>query len=262
MKNLLKSLLFFCLIFMVASCAKHEKTLKIAATAVPHMEMLTYIEPDLEQQGVFLEIVVVDDYNIPNRALADGEVDANFFQHAPYLASQVKMFDYPITSLVKVHLEPMGVYSKKIKNLADLPVKAIISLPNDPTNEARALALLHRSGIITMDDPDNTQATVLNIVSNPKNITFVEMDAAMLPRTLQDVDASIIPTNFALQADLKPMVDALVREDSTSNFANVIAIRIGDENRPELIALKKAMTSEKMRAHILDKYKGAIQPVF
>lgn len=262
MNTLLKNTLFFCLLLLATGCSKNEKTLKVAATAVPHMEMLTYIEHDLEQQGIFLEIVVVDDYNIPNRALADGEVDANFFQHAPYLDSQIKMFDYPIMNFAKIHLEPMGIYSKKSKNLSDLKDNAIISLPNDPTNEARALALLHRSGIITMDDPANIHATTLNIASNPKNITFVEMDAAMLPRTLQDVDASIIPTNFALQADLKPMLDALVREDSTSSFANVIAIRKGDENRPELVTLKKAMTSEKMRAHIQEKYKGAIVPVF
>ncbi len=258
----MKQALFFCILLLAASCSKNEHTLKVAATTVPHGELLSYVEPDLLKEGIQLEIVTVDDYNIPNRALADGEVDANFFQHAPYLASQKEMFHYPIKSLVAVHIEPMGVYSKKIKDIHDLKEKAIISLPNDPTNESRALALLHHAGIIQMDDPNNLHATVLNITSNPKNITFVEMDSAMLPRTLQDVDASIIPTNFALQADLKPLVDALIREDSTSNFANVIAIREGDENRKELIALKQAMTSEKMRKHILDKYKGAIIPAF
>lgn len=258
----MKQLFLLCTLLFAVSCSKHDKTLKIAATAVPHMEMLQQIKPDLEQQEINLEIIVVDDYNIPNRALADGEVDANFFQHAPYLASQIKMFNYPITSIAKIHIEPMGVYSKKIKNIHDLKEKSIISLPNDPTNEARALALLQQHGIITLDDPNNLQATVLNIIHNPKEITFVEMDASMLPRTLQDVDASIIPTNFALQADLKPTTDAIILEDRTSNFANVIAIRTGDENRPELIALKKAMTSEKMRNYILEKYKGAIIPAF
>lgn len=261
MKNV-RQYFFLFILLLTTACSQHENTLKVAATSVPHGELLAFIEPDLEKEGIQLEIVTVDDYNIPNRALADGEVDANFFQHAPYLASQVKMFHYPIKSYAKIHIEPMGIYSKKIKNLNDLQDKAIISLPNDPTNESRALALLHHAGIIQMDDPNNLNATILNIKSNPKNITFVEMDAAMLPRTLQDVDASIIPTNFALQADLKPTQDALVREDSTSNFANVIAIRDGDDNRPELIALKKAMTSEKMRAHILEKYKGAIIPAF
>ncbi len=261
MKKILK-LLFICLLFLASGCSKNEKALKVAATSVPHAEMLNAIKSDLETQGIDLEIMVVDDYNIPNRALGDGEVDANFFQHGPYLESQVKMFNYPITSLVKVHIEPMGIYSKKIKDLNDLKEHATISLPNDPTNEARALALLHRSGVITMDDPNNFHATILNIISNPKNIKFIEIDAAMLPRTLQDVDASIIPTNFALQADLKPMTDALVLEDSTSNFANVIAIRRGDENRPEILALKNAMTSQKMRTYIQEKYKGAILPVF
>ena len=250
------------LLLLACGCSKSDKPLKVAATIIPHAEMLAYIKPDLESQGIDLEIIVVDDYNIPNRALADDEVDANFFQHKPYLQSQIKMFGYPITSLVKVHLEPMGVYSTKIKDLKDLPEKAIISLPNDPTNEARALALLHHNGIITMDDPDNIQATIINITSNPKHITFVEMDASMLPRTLQDVDASIINANFALQADLKPATDALVLEDSTSQFVNIIAVHTGNEDRPELQALKKAITSEKMRKHIQEKYKGAIVPVF
>ncbi len=255
-------ILLFCALLSLTSCSKQEKTLKVAATASPHAEMLECIKSDLDKQGIDLEIIVVDDYNIPNRLLADGEVDANFFQHAPYLDSQVKMFHYPIQSLAKIHIEPMGVYSKKIHSLSDLQPKAIISIPNDPTNEARALALLHHNGIITLDDPDNVQASVLNITQNPKEITFVEMDAAMLPRTLQDVEASIIPTNFALQADLKPTKDALLREDSTSHYANIIAIRKGDETRPEIIALKQAMTSEKMRVLINEKYKGAIIPVF
>ena len=259
----MKKLLTIFFLLLATACAKNDKKLKIAATAVPHMEMLTFIAEDLyDQEGIELDILVVDDYNIPNRALADGEVDANFFQHGPYLESQVKMFNYPIQSLAKIHIEPMGVYSKKISSLADLKEKSIISLPNDPTNEARALALLHKAGIIEIDNPNNYQATVLNISKNPKNITFIEMDASLLPRTLQDVDASIIPTNFALQADLKPRQDALLLEDSSSPFANVIAIRIGDEENLRLIALKKAMTSPKMRAHILDKYKGAIEPAF
>ncbi len=262
MKNFIKTALFFCLLLLTTSCSKHDKTLKVAATSIPHSEMLNFIKPDLESQGIELDVLVVDDYNIPNRALADGEVDANFFQHKPYLESQVELFDYPITTLANIHIEPMGIYSKKIKDINDLADKAIISLPNDPTNEARALALLHHSNVITLDNLNNYQATVLNITNNPKNITFVEMEAAMLPRTLQDVDASIINANFALQVDLKPLVDALVLEDNTSNFVNVIAIRTGDENRPELIALKKAMTSEKMRAHILEKYKGSIIPAF
>lgn len=261
-KKIISSALLLSLILLASSCSKHEKTLTVAATSIPHSEMLNFIKPDLENQGIELDILVVDDYNIPNRALADGEVDANFFQHKPYLESQIELFEYPITTLAGIHIEPMGIYSKKIKDIKELPEKAIISLPNDPTNEARALALLHHSGVITLDSLNNYQATVLNITDNPKNITFVEMEAAMLPRTLQDVDASIINANFALQADLKPLVDALVLEDNTSSFVNVIAIRIGDENRPELIALKKAMTSEKMRAHILEKYKGAIIPAF
>lgn len=241
---------------------KKEQTLKVAASAVPHAEMLTRVQKELAEQGINLDIIVIDDYNIPNRALADKEIDANFFQHAPFMMYQVQTFHYPIMSLAKIHIEPMGLYSTKVDDLSELPEHAIIAIPNDPTNEARALALLAHAKLITLDNPDNLQATVLNITSNPKQFKFEEIDAAMLPRTLNDVDASVIPTHYALQAGLSPLQDALIRENSDSHYANIIAIRIGDENRKDLQALKKAMTSEKMRQFILENYKGAIVPAF
>lgn len=247
---------------LLAGCSKSEKTLKVAATAVPHAEMLNHIKSDLAKEGVDLEIIVVEDYQLPNRALADKEVDANFFQHIPFLNAQVEAFHYPIKTFASIHIEPMGVYSKKVKNLSDLKEGALISVPNDPSNEARALSLLEQHQLIKMDRPDNLHATILNIAENPKKFKFEEIDAAMLPRTLNDVDAAVITTNFALQANLSPLKDAIVKEDSTSPYVNIIAVREGDEDRPELLALKKAMTSEKMRAFILEKYKGAIVPAF
>lgn len=254
--------LFLALVVCCTSCAKKEPTLKVAATLVPHAEMLEQIKPELASQGIKLEIILVEDFNVPNRALADKEVDANFFQHLPFLQAQVKAFDYPIESYAKIHIEPLGLYCQKVKRLEDLPENATIAIPNDPTNEARALNLLQKHGLITLDDPNNHKATVLNIVSNPKKIKFEEIDAAMLPRAFVDVDGAVINTNFALQAGLSPLKDAVIIEDKTSDYANILAIRQGDENRPDLLALKKALTSDRMRAYILTQYQGAILPAF
>lgn len=239
-----------------------KTSLKISATAVPHAEMLEFIKPELKAQDIDLNIIIIDDYNMPNRALANKEIEANFFQHIPFMEEQIKQFHYPITSIAKVELEPMGIYSKKIDTLTNLKKNSTIAIPNDPTNEARALKLLHGQGIIKMDNPDNLQATILNIVDNPYSLKFIEVDAAMLPRTLDDVDAAIINTNYALEANLSPLKDALLLEDKDSPYVNVLTIRIGEETRPEIQALKDALTSEKMKTFILEKYQGAILPAF
>lgn len=250
------------LLLALSSCSGSKNGFKVAATPVPHAQMLEFVKPDLRAQGIDLVIVVTDDYNMPNRALANREVDANFFQHIPFLEEQIKQFHYGIESIAKVELEPMGIYSKKIHSLSELKDNATIAIPNDPTNEARALMLLQGQGIIQLDDPNNLQATILNIADNPKQIRFVEADAAMLPRSLEDVDAAAINTNYALEAKLSPLKDALVLESKDSPYANIIAVRVGDENRPEIEALKAAMTSEKMREFILNHYKGAVIPAF
>ena len=250
------------LLSALTSCSSQKNGFKVAATPVPHAQMLEFVKPDLKAQGIDLVIVVTDDYNMPNRALGNREVDANFFQHIPFMEEHIKQFHYSIESIAKVELEPMGIYSKKIRSLSELKDNAVVAVPNDPTNEARALSLLQGQGIIQLDDPNNLQSTVLNITDNPKHIKFIEVDAAMLPRSLGDVDAAAINTNYALEAKLSPLKDALVLESKDSPYANVIAIRIGDENRPEIEALKAAMTSKKMRDFILNKYKGAVIPAF
>lgn len=255
-------LLAAALILGLTGCSKSKNGFKVAATPVPHAQMLEFIKPDLKEQGIDLEIVVTDDYNMPNRALADKDVSANFFQHIPFMDEQIKQFHYPIQSLAKIELEPMGIYSKKIKSLDDLKDGASIAIPNDPTNEARALLLLQGHGIIRLNSGNSLQATVLNITYNPKHLKFIEVDAGMLARTLQDVDAAAINTNYALEAKLSPEKDALVLESKNSPYANIIAIRKGDENNPEIVALKNAMTSQKMREFILKKYKGAVIPAF
>ncbi len=239
-----------------------KNELKVAASAVPHAELLEFVRPDLASQGIDLRIIITDDYNMPNRALAQEEIDANFFQHIPFFDEQVKYFGYPIETLAKIEIEPMGIYSKKVHALSTLKDKATIGIPNDPTNEARALLLLQEQGLIQLDNPHNLKATIVNIKENPKHLQFIEVDAAMLPRALDDVDAVAINTNYALQAGLSPLKDALALENKDSPYVNIIAVRKGDENRPAIQALKAAMTSENMRLHIQDKYKGAIIPAF
>jgi D-methionine transport system substrate-binding protein len=252
-----------CGVFLLTSCSSKSKDgLKVAASAVPHAQMLEFVKPDLKAQGIDLIIVVTDDYNMPNRALADKEVDANFFQHIPYMNEQIKQFHYPIVSIAKIEIEPMGIYSKKIRSLSDLKQNATIAIPNDPTNEARALLLLQANGVIQLDNSNNTQLTTVNIKNNPKQIKFIEVDSAMLPRSLQDVDAAAINTNYALEADLSPTKDALAMESKDSPYANVLTVREGDENRPDIQALKTALTSQKMKEFINQKYKGAVVPAF
>lgn len=252
----------FSICLALFACTKKENGLKVAATAVPHAQMLEFIKPDLHNQGIYLAILVTDDYNMPNRALAHREIDANFFQHLPFLENQIHNFGYPIESIAKVEIEPMGIYSKRWKSLQDLKNRAVITIPNDPTNEGRALLLLHEQGLITLDNPHNLHATVLNIQDNPRNLQFKEIDPAMLPRTLSEVDASVINTNYALQAGFSPLSDALALESANSPYVNVLVIHKEDEERADIRALKEALTSEKMRKFIEETYKGAVLPAF
>ena len=254
-------ILFVFAALCMASCQHSQnETLKVAATSVPHAEILEQIKPDLQKEGINLQVVVVEDYNTPNRALADKEIDANFFQHEPFLEAQKKEFDYKLISLAKVHLEPMALYSKRITSLKDLQDKAKIAVPSDPTNQARALLLLEKAGLLTLNKHDTT-ASVLNIRLNPKNLEVLEIDSPLLSRSLDDVDVAAITTNFALQAGLHPK-ESLAIESTDSAFFNVLVIREGDQNRTDLQKLKDALNSEKVRKFIEDKYHGAVIPAF
>lgn len=244
-------------------CRLQEKTLSIAASPVPHAEILEAARPALEKQGIRLKIVEVDDYNLPNRLLHEGQVDANFFQHKPYLEEQNRRLGYHLIPLTLVHIEPLGIYSVKITCLDDLKEGATIALPSDPTNEARALALLADVKMISLKPISHDHlATIYDILENPKHIKFTEIDAAFLPRTLRDVDAAVIPANYALQADLNPSKDALALEPTDSPYANLVAIRESDAHREDFETLKKVLNSEEMREFILKKYHGAITPAF
>ena len=243
--------------------AAKEVTLKIGATPVPHAEILEQIKPDLKEKGITLEVVEFNDYVQPNIALNDKELDANFFQHEPYLNDFIKEHkDVKLKNAGGVHIEPMGIYSKKIKKLDELTGGATVSIPNDPTNGGRALLLLQKAGLLKLKDGVNEMATVQDIVENPKDLRIQEVEAAQLPRTLEDVDISIINTNFAMNADLNPMRDALFIEDKTSPYVNIIAVRDGDENREEIKTLLNTITTDKIKKFLEEKYKGAIVPAF
>ncbi len=240
-----------------------ETTIKIGATPAPHAEILEQIKPDLKEQGVNLEIIEFNDYVQPNIALNDKELDANFFQHEPYLKDFIKEHkDMKLKNAGGVHVEPMGIYSHKIKDLKELVDGSGVSIPNDPTNGGRALLLLQKAGLLKLKDGTGADATVQDIVDNPKNLVIQEVEAAQLPRTLDDVDISIINTNFALNAQLNPMKDALFIEDKDSPYVNIVAVRDGDENRDDIKKLMTALKSDKVKKFILDKYQGAIVPAF
>lgn len=243
------------------SSSQKEITLKVGASPVPHGEILNSVKDQLSKEGIKLQVVEFTDYVQPNMALNDGELDANFFQHQPYLDQFNKDRGTKLVSIGTVHLEPMGLYSSKISSLSGLPDGAQIAIPNDPTNGGRALLVLQSAGLLKLKDGVSITATPQDIVSNPKNIKISELEAAQLPRSLDDVDAAVINVNYVLQAGIDPH-KALFTEDSHSPYANIVAVRSGDENRPELKKLMDALHSPEVKSFIQEKYKGAIVPAF
>lgn len=241
--------------------AAAETVITVGATPVPHADILNFIVPEMKKQGVTLKVIEFSDYVKPNMALADKEIDANFFQHKPYLDSFAKERNLQLSSLVSVHIEPMGVYSKKVKDIKSVPENARIAIPNDPTNGGRALRVLSDAGLFQLKDGVGVNGTPADIVDNVKKIKILEMEAAVLPRTLDDVDLAVINSNFAMSVGLNPMKDSLFTESKDSPYANVVAIRTGD-NREGLAKLKTVITSEGVRQFIIDKYKGSVVPAF
>ncbi|KXS48217.1 MetQ/NlpA family ABC transporter substrate-binding protein [Halanaerobium sp. ST460_2HS_T2] len=256
-------LILVLLTFVFAGAVQADNhVLKIGATPVPHSEILNFIKDDLAEKGIKLEIVEFTDYVTPNIALSDGSIDANFFQHVPYLKRFNADRGLNLASAIKVHVEPIGLYSDKYTSLKEIPEGASIAIPNDPSNEGRALILLHNNDVITLADPTNLSATPIDIVENPKNLNFEELEAAQLPRVLPDVAAAVINTNYALEADLNPLEDALIMEGSDSPYVNVVAVRKGDQDSEKIQILKEVIQSEKVKEFILEKYEGAVVPAF
>lgn len=254
-------------LLMLAACgAKTEpKTITVGASPTPHAEILAEAKKVLEKEGYTLEITEFVDYVQPNLALENGEIDANFFQHQPYLDDFNAKNDTDLVSIGSIHYEPFGIYAGKTASLDALPDGATVAVPNDTTNEARALMLLEANGLIKLAEGAGLQATVVDVVENPKNLIINEIEAAQLARTLQDVDIAVINGNYAIQANLS-VADALAKEDAASvgaeTFANVLAVRAGDEARPELVALLDALRSDEVKKFMEDKYAGAVVPMF
>ncbi|MFF3348542.1 MetQ/NlpA family ABC transporter substrate-binding protein [Streptomyces sp. NPDC002779] len=234
--------------------------LVVAASPVPHAEILTYVKDNLAKDaGLDLEVREFTDYVTPNTATEDGSVDANYFQNQPYLDDFNKKNGTHIVPVVTVHLEPLGLYSSKVKSADDLKSGATIAVPNDSVNEARALKLLDANGIITLKDGVGNEATPADIVKNPKNLKFKELEAAQTPRSLNDVDAAVINGNYAIEADLKPAEDALVLESADDNpYGNFLAVKEGGEDDPRVKKLAKLLTSPEVKKFIEDKYAGSV----
>jgi D-methionine transport system substrate-binding protein len=243
-----------------------DAPLTVAATPTPQGEILTYIKDHLAQQaGLQLEVKEFTDYVTPNTAVQQGQVDANYFQHKPYLDDFNKKNGTDIVPVPggNVHLEPLGVYSKSVKKLADLKKGATVSLPNDTTNEARALKLLEANGVIRLKSGAGYEATPKDVTANPKNLRFKELEAAQLPRSLGDVDAAVINGNYALEAKLSPAKDAIAAESAKGNpYANFLAVKKGHENDPRVRKLARLLTSPEVKKFIEEKYDGAVLPAF
>lgn len=242
--------------------AKSDDTLTIAATAVPHAEILDVVKPLLAKQGVTLEVRVFNDYVQPNDQVVQGLIDVNYFQTEPYLKAYNRDRGTRLETYTGVHIEPFGAYSRRYTSLDALPAGADVVIPNDPSNNSRALILLHRAGVIQLKDPDNQMATLRDIVANPKQLKFRELDAAMLPRVLDQVDLALINTNYALDAGLQPTRDALAIEDAKSPYVNFLVGRPELRDDPRVKKLEAALTSPTVRAFIEKKYQGAVLPAF
>lgn len=243
------------------SASAQAVTVKIGATAVPHGEILNQVKDKLAKEGVNLEIIEFTDYVQPNLALNDKNLDANYFQHKPYLDEFNSQRGTKLVSLGGIHLEPMKVYSDKIKDLKDLPDGAHVAIPNDPTNGGRALLVLQSAGLIKLRDGAPITATPQDVAENPKNLQFSELEAPQLPRSLADADIAVINSNFALAANLD-LNKAIYTESSESPYVNVVVVREGDENRPELKKLMDALRSPEVKDFIDKKYNGAVKATF
>jgi len=256
-----------CLVSLVAlgaATAGHAQTLTIAASAIPHAEILEFVKPQLRAEGVDLRIKVFTDYVQPNLQVAERQLDANFFQHKPYLDAFNREHGTHLVVVPgsTVHVEPFGAYSKKIHNVAQLRDGAVIAVPNDPSNSARALLLLQKQGLIKLKDPTDILATSHDVIFNPRHLKIRELEAATLPRVLDDVDLALINTNYALAAGLSPTRDALFIEGTDSPYANLIAARADNVGSPMLRKLVDALRSPAARKFIQDKYHGAVVATF
>ena len=267
MKKFIALILALPLALSLAACggSADDKTIKVGATPAPHAEILEVIKEELAKEGWTLEIVEFDDYIIPNTSLEEGALDANYFQHITYMNGSNDERGTHLGSAAESHYEPFGMYAGKSASIDALPDGAQIAVPNDATNEARALLLLQQVGLITLKDGAGINATKADIVANPKNIEIVETKAELLTTTLQDVDMAVINGNYAIDAGLK-IADALAVEAAdgaaAQAYVNVLAVKEGNENSEKIQALVKALKTDAVKAFIESTYAGAVVPMF
>ncbi|MDR3161686.1 MAG: MetQ/NlpA family ABC transporter substrate-binding protein [Spirochaetaceae bacterium] len=263
MSALIAGVLILGLTQTVRAGAKKDagSVLSVGATPVPHAELLNLVKADLASQGIELRVVEFTDYVTPNTALIAGDLEANFFQHIPYLASNAE-WTAKLVSAFGVHIEPLGLYSSTVTALGSLADGATIAIPNDPSNGGRALLLLQSGGLITLRANAGLEATPQDIAANPKNFRFRELEAAQLPRSLGDVDAAVINGNYALEAGLNPVQDSILLEGADSPYVNIVVVQKGKEADPRIQALSRALRSQKVRDYINATWNGSVVPVF
>lgn len=267
MKKVLSLVLILSLaVGLLAGCAQSDSSdgdkIVIGASPEPHDGIIQQVVDNLEEEGIEVEIIVLDDYVIPNHSLNDGELDANFIQHEPYLIGFNEENGMELVSIGGVHIEPMALYSNEYSSVDELPDGAEIAIPNDAVNGGRALLLLEAEGVITLNEDAGLNATENDIADNPKNLVFTALEAATLPRILDEVDGAIINGNYALDAGLNPLNDGLIIEAEESPYANIVAVRSGEENEEKFNKLMEALQSDETRAYIEENYEGAIVPAF
>jgi len=257
------SLSAFSLILAACSPSSDERaSLNIAATAVPHAAVLEVVKPMLAAEGITLNVRIFSDYVQPNDLVVQGQMDVNYFQTEPYLDAYNRDRGTDLVTLAGIHIEPFAAYSVRYSSLDALPDGAEVVIPNDPSNNSRALILLHTSGLITLKDANDTLATLHDIVDNPKHLNFRELDAAMLPRVLDQVDLALINTNYALDAGLNPREDALAIEGADSPYVNFLVGLADKREDARVKALIAALTSDTVRNYLLTTYHGAVLPAF
>ena len=265
-KKLHLVLVLLLVVGILAGCgqqAAEEKEIVVGATPVPHAKILKeVVKPKLAEEGINLQVKEFTDYVTPNLALSDGSIDANYFQHVPYLNNFKEERELDLTYTAKIHLEPMGLYSNKIDDLEGLEPGSTIAVPNDATNEGRALLLLANKGLIKLAEDAGLKATPVDIVENPKDLEFKELEAAQLPRVLKDVTAAVINTNYALEADLVPTEDAIVIEGKDSPYSNVLAVKTENKEQELIQKLTEALTSQEVKQYIQEEYEGGIVATF
>ena len=259
MKKWWLGLLSLALLLATAACgggSQEKTTLRVGATQVPHAEILNHIKPTLEKEGIQLEVRVFQDYVLPNKAVEEGELDANYFQHIPWMESTNKEQGWHLVKVTGVHIEPMGAYSKKYKSKEEIPDGATVAIPNDPTNEGRALKLLAAHGLIEVTEEP---ITIGDILENPRNITFVEIENATLPQAVEDQDAAIVTAAFALPAGLSED-KMILAEESDSEYYNVLATTPELADDPRIVTLYELLTSDEMADFLAEQYQGVIIP--